>query len=439
MDAVNRPVDVSRLLDQRRMSPVQWLVVCACGLALFMDGYDIQVMALAVPSVAHEWSADPSRFGLALSAALIGLGLGAALLAPLGDRFGRRTLVMTSLVIAGAATLATATADSAQQFVLWRLLTGIGLGAGIPNCNAWTSEYAPARSRAKLLVLMNAAVGIGAFCAGLIAPGVLASWGWRGTFVIGGCVPLLLAAFIFFSAPESLKFLLSRRPRDPRIRATLERLAPELHNRPLALPEVPTELPRASLAELVGPVYRRRTLVLWAVVFVNLFTLYFLISWLPILLQSAGWPLDAAIRGAVLIQAGGVIGGIVLAFFLDRGHTLPALLTAFVLAAGALALFPLAPSGVSWIAMLCVIGAGINGSQLALNALSTAYYPPAIKATGMSWIGAIGTVGSIIAPLAGGWIIGQGIAAVNILAIMSLPAALCAAGVLLMRREWQMG
>ncbi len=429
--------DISRLIDERAMSPLQWLVAVACALSMFIDGYDLQVMALTVPSLTVEWATEPSRFAFALAAAPIGLGLAAAFLAPLGDRFGRRTMLIAALLLGGLATLATASATSPAQFVFWRLLTGMGIGISVPNCNAWTSEYAPARGRATLLVLMNAAVGAGAVTAGFIAPAVLDNWGWRGTFLIGGTVPLLTAALLYFLAPESLKFLLARRPNDARIASILRRIAPDVDPARLQRPDPAQPVPRASVVELLGPRFRARTLVLWGLVLVNLFTLYFLISWLPTILQGAGWSIDDAVRGAVLIQAGGVIGGIVLSLFLNTGQTLPAMLTAFLLSAACLALFHVVPSGAAWATMLTLIGAGVSGSQLALNALSTAYYPPAIKATGMSWVGVIGTVGSTIAPLAGGWIIATNVTPVNILALLSIPALLCAAGVLLTRMEWQ--
>jgi MFS transporter, AAHS family, 4-hydroxybenzoate transporter len=195
---------------------------------------------------------------------------------------------------------------------------------------------------------------------------------------------------------------------------------------------------RWSLVDLLGPIYRRRTFVLWGVVVADLFALYVLISWLPTLLESAGWPLNDALRGAVLIQAGGVAGGILLSAFLSRGTTIPALFVAYLITAACLVLFHMAPaaSAVSWLALL-VIGGGTSGAQLALNALATAYYPPAIKASGMSWAGVVGNFGAFLAPVAGGWGIDQGYSSGSILAMLAVPLVLCALGVLFMRREWQ--
>jgi AAHS family 4-hydroxybenzoate transporter-like MFS transporter len=432
-----RAIDISRLLDERAISKVQWLVALLSALIMLVDGYDVAVMSLSVPLVASQWGISPARFGVALSAVLVGLSVGAAFIAPLGDRVGRRTLLIAAMTLIGVTTAVTASAASPAQFVFWRFLTGMGLGMSIPNCNAWTAEFLPVRARATILVIMNAAINAGGFAAGFLLPVIFTRWGWRGAFLIGGVLPLLIGTAILTAAPESLKFLVARRPQDPRIGPILRRVAPEVDpTTPLATVAAVPQPSRWSVVELVAPEYRRRTLVLWGVVIANLFTLYVLVSWLPTLLQSAGWPLNSALRGAAMIQAGGVLGGLVLSVFLSRGQTVPALFALYVITALCLAFFRFAPPVVAWLALV-LIGAGTGGAQLALNALSTAYYPPAIKATGMSWAGVVGNAGSFLAPVAGAWVIMLGFSAVNILSMIAAPALACAFGVLLMRREWQ--
>ncbi|HUN25188.1 MAG TPA: MFS transporter [Steroidobacteraceae bacterium] len=441
MAAAAQPaIDLTRVLDERAITPLQGLVAILSGCILLVDGYDIQVIALAVPAVGREWMLAPVHFTYALSAAVLGMSIAGAFIAPLGDRFGRRTMLVGAMTLIGLATLLTATASSPLEFVLWRLLTGVGLGISIPNCNAWTAEYVPLRARATVLVALNAAIGIGAFSAGMIAPLIFAHWGWRGAFWFGGAIPLLIGFLIFALAPESLKFLLVRRPHDPRIPLILARIAPDVDGAgPFASPSATALAPSRSawsVAQLLDSTYARRTLVLWALVAANLFVLYVLISWLPTLLNSAGWPLPAAQRGAALLQAGGVVGGLVLSLFVSRGKTRPALLAAFMTAAICFALFRGA-SPLFALGAVALIGCGTSGTQLSLNALSTAYYPPAIKATGMSWAGVVGNVAAFLAPIAGGWAIDRGYSAMNILAMLSVPALACALGALLMRREWQ--
>jgi AAHS family 4-hydroxybenzoate transporter-like MFS transporter len=284
--------------------------------------------------------------------------------------------------------------------------------------------------------LMNIATPIGAFAAGFIAPPVLAAFGWRGAFLIGGAAPMLAAALIALLAPESLKFLIGRRPSDPRIASILKRIAPDVDPASVRLTQS-GPVTKVSPFELLNRTFRARTLLLWALLFLNLFDLYVLVSWLPTLLQRSGWSLEASLQGGVMIQAGGVVGGLVMSRFMDRGATRAILVGGFALSAACLGLFMIIPGGPVWVALLLLLGAGVSGSQLCLNALSVAYYPPAIKATGVGWALVVGGMGSILAPLAGAWMIAHQLSTVSILGLLAIPSLLCVLGIALMRKEWQ--
>jgi len=428
-------IGLAELIDRRPLSAIQMWVAALCAAALFVDGYDIQVMALAVPSLSQAWSLPPSSFGYALAAVGLGIMFGSAILGPLGDRFGRRTLLVVTMTFVGLMTGCTALASTPAQFVGWRFATGVALGAGIPSCAALTSEYAPVASRSFVMGLMNVATPIGAFSAGFIAPPVLEAFGWRGTFLIGGIGPIIIALLALL-VPESLKFLLVRRPTDARIARYLRRIAPDVDPATVVV-QGRDEVQRISPLVLLAASFRARTLVLWSLVALNLFNLYVLISWLPTLLERSGWSLADALRGAVLIQGGGIVGGLLMSRFMDRGATKPALVGGFVLSAVSLVMFTLIHGQAAWVALLLLVGAGISGSQLSLNALSAAYYPPAIKATGVSWAVMIGGLGSIAAPVVGGSLIDIGLPLASILALLAVLSVICALGVGFMRREWQ--
>jgi AAHS family 4-hydroxybenzoate transporter-like MFS transporter len=429
-------LDLGEVVDRSPLSWTQALVAALCAAALFVDGYDIQVMALAVPALAKGWSLPPSSFGLALSAVVIGISVGSGVIGPFGDRFGRRTMLIGAMLTIGVATACTALAASPSQFVAWRLLTGMALGAGIPSCAALTSEYAPLARRSLVMGLMNIASPLGAFAAGFIAPPVLDAFGWRGTFVIGGAAPLVVAVLIWRLAPESLKFLILRRPADPAIARTLRRIAPGVDPASVRA-DLGGRPPKASSLALLNAEFRARTLLLWGMLALNLFNLYVLISWLPTLLQQSGWRMADALQGAVLIQGGGVVGGLFMSRWLDRGATRAALVAGFLLSAASLGLFMVIPSGAAWVALLLLLGAGVSGSQLSLNALSAAYYPPAIKATGVAWALLIGGMGSILAPIAGAWMLDAHLSSIAILGLLAIPSLTCALAVGLMRQAWQ--
>ncbi len=194
---------------------------------------------------------------------------------------------------------------------------------------------------------------------------------------------------------------------------------------------------RVSPLELLSAAFRSRTLLLWCLLVLNLFNLYLLVSWLPTLLEKSGWNLADALRGAVLIQGGGIAGGLLMSRFMDRGATRPALVGGFLLSAAGLVAFTFLPGHSAWIVLLLFVGAGVSGAQLSLNALSAAYYPPAIKATGVAWALVIGGIGSVAGPMAGAALIDRGLTPATILALLAIPSVVCALSVVFMRREWQ--
>lgn len=420
-------VDVRQLIDERPLAPLQKLIIVLCGLVVLLDGYDIQTMALAVPSLATQWGIAPAKFGLALSASLIGLMVGAGLLAPLGDKFGRRPLLIGGMALLGLASLGTIFSTIPAHLVFWRFVTGLGLGASIPNGTALTSEYMPARRRAALVTLMFCNMAVGAFVAGFTAPAIIEEWGWRGIFVVGGVLPLAVSLILFLFAPESVRFLLARDPDDARIRRILLQIAPGTNAAFVRSEE--QSVKRYSVLALFAPEYRLRTLLIWCAFILNLFVLYTLISWIPTLLRAAGWAAANASRGVGIINAGGVVAGLVISAFVDRNKTLPAMLLAYIGVAVSLALFMFLPSGASWWFLLAAIGGGTSGAQMTLNSLAAEIYPPVIRATGVGWATSIGRVGAALAPLVAAAVVGRQVAPLSVLGMLIIPVLACAASV----------
>jgi AAHS family 4-hydroxybenzoate transporter-like MFS transporter len=432
----NPKIEIGELIDQRSLSALQIIVIVMSALVVWLDGYHIQSMALVVPSLASQWSMKSSDFSLVLASALVGIALGGAFLAPLGDRRGRRMLLIASMAVVGLSSIATGYATGMTHLIVWRFLTGLGLGASIPNATALTSDYVPAKRRAALVTVMFSGIAIGAFTSGFVAPPIIAAFGWQGMFTIGGVLPLVLSVLLAATIPESIRLLVVRAPDDPRIPKILARLAPGID--PRAIYAKKQEVQRQSVIELLRGPYRKGTLLLWLVFVLNMFILYLLVNWLPSLLTAQGWPSSQALQGAVMIQAGGVMGGLLLSWYVDKGKTVAAMISAYSVTALAFGLFVILPSnGASWWILLLVVGGGISGGQFALNALAATYYPPIIRATGVGWAYSIGRIGAIVSPVVGGWILQMQVAPFAVMGMMVVPVVLCAAGVLMFRNTFQ--
>ena len=430
-------IEIDDLLDANALSGLQKYVLLLCTLAVLLDGYDLQVLALTVPALTRSWGIAPAALSLALSASLLGMGFGAALLGPLGDRYGRRTVLAATMAIVGVSSLAAAFAHDPLQLTLARFVTGTALGASLANAYVLTADFMPRRRRATFITLSYCNTATGALVAGLVAPAVIVHFGWPATFVIGGVLPLALGVIVFTTGPESIKFLLHRQPGSSAIAGILRRIAPGIAPESVYLRPPPHTL-AGSVGDLFKRPYRGPTLLLWLGYAMNSFVLYLLVSWLPTLLTGAGWLPAQAIRAMSFNQLGGILGGLSLAGLMDRFGAERTLAYGFAINAVSLLLFLVVPSGFfSWGALLVVIGACTGGAQFTIVSLAAALYPSSILATGTGWASAAARVGAFASPLVGGVLIALGVAPIHVLAGLAIPAAVCVIAMLALSRAWR--
>jgi len=430
-------VEIDKLIDERPLSGLQMRVIALCAFLIFLDGYDIQTLAVSINWLAPEWKLTRPDFTFAQTAALLGYALSAALVAGFGDRWGRRPILILATAVMGIGSLGTAFSTNVDQIAFWRFLTGMGFGASVPNATAITSEFVPLRRRAKLITLMYANIALGAVVAGFAAPSIHAAFGWQAVFIVGGVGPILISVLLWLGLPESVRFLMEKRPGDLRIAAILKGLASDVDPQSVVLAKR-SGIERQSVLALLAPLYRARTILLWLGLVFNLFSLFFLISWLPTLLSTSGWTPTAASRGGVMLQIGGIVAGLIMARYVDRGKTVPAMVTAYLITAASLGLFLIIPStSSSWWLLLLTIGAGTSGTQFAFNALSAAFYPPLIRSTGVGWAVGVGRIGAVMGPQFGGIVLAAKLATPQVLGLLVIPVVLCAVCVLFLPRVWR--
>jgi AAHS family 4-hydroxybenzoate transporter-like MFS transporter len=435
-----QPLDIEAIIDRARLGPLHWRVLILCALVTLIDGYDIQAMATATPSLAAAWHVAPGELRWIITAALLGIAAAALIVSPLGDYFGRRMMLLGSFALVGVTTLLAANSQSQDQLFVWRFLTGIGLGSSLPNALALTAEFAPAGRRITWVALMACGISLGAALSGFAAPVMIELGGWRAVFAMGGA--LAVAAWIpLFALPESLRFLVARRrgaghQDAATVGRLLEQLDPGHHHtadQSYTLSERPAG--RLSVSELLTAQLAPATLLLWLVFFLNLGLLYLLSSWLPTLLHASGLPLPLALRISGLFQIGGVVGGFLLAWLMQRWGPFTVLSISYALTAIALAILGSGvPDAASTIVLILIMGNGVVGGQVALNVFSATLYPTTARATGIGWALGMGRFGGIIAPLVAGELMATGIAVGHLFWLSIIPALVCAGGITLLRR-----
>jgi AAHS family 4-hydroxybenzoate transporter-like MFS transporter len=424
-------VDVERIIERSRFGPLQWRVLILCALVTLIDGFDLQAIASVLPTLAADWGVEPGSLRWVVTAALIGVAASALFLSPVGDYVGRRMMLIASFALVAVSMLLTATADNAAELLAWRFVTGVGLGASIPNAFAITAEYVPARQRAATVTLMASGIALGAALAGGLAPYLIELGGWQAVFAFGGAIMLILWLPLL-ALPESPRFLIAR-GRDPRLVGRLvERLQPGFrHGTECQYTIAEPASKSMSVAQLFMGGRTRATLLLWTVFFLNLGLLHLLANWLPTLL-SLRLPLQQALHGSAMFQVGGIVGAIAFAFAMKRWGVFKVLAVSYGLTAAALMLLGTNVTEVAILfGLVLLTGSGIVGGQTALNALGATMYPTTARSTGVGWALGIGRFGAILAPLLGGALLTAGIAAERVFALAIAPT-LCCAGVIVL-------
>jgi AAHS family 4-hydroxybenzoate transporter-like MFS transporter len=381
----------------------KWLVLLTAVTIIF-DGIDNQLLGVSIPTMMKEWAVPRGAFSPVVSLGYVGMMLGGAAAGVAGDRFGRRTALLISVVVFGAMTLGSAFVHDTGSLAVLRLLAGLGLGGAIPNAATLAAEFVPRPRRSIAVTLVIVCVPFGATIAGLLGSQVLAHSGWRPLFLIGGGAPLAVAALLFFLLPESPRYLARHPSRRPELVRLLRRMGHEIGGHVLA--ERPT--PRAPIAALFQQDLRRDTLALWGSFMSCLLAVYLGFSWLPAVLTGAGFTPAVASNGITAFNLGGVAGALGGGLAFSRVGSRAAMLAMAAGAiAGAVALslmtIEASMARLPLFALLTLSGGLINAVQTTMYALATNVYPSAIRATGTGVAVSVGRLGAILSGYAGAW------------------------------------
>jgi MFS transporter, AAHS family, 4-hydroxybenzoate transporter len=403
-------IDVSALIDERRLSGFNARVVVICWLIMFFEGYDLATIAVAGPSLMHEWGVTSrASMGYVFSAVLVATIFGTPLFGWIGDRFGRKNALLLSLLGIGVFSLVTMFVHNLTEMFAVRFFTGLAIGGIGANCLALNAEFAPRRVRATLMIVMFTGITLGAAIPGAIGPRLVPVHGWQVLFFIGGVTPLIMAAVSALALPESIKFLVLRGHSPARIHAILRSLSAELQVSAATRIVVADEKAAKNLspARLFQDGLGGLTTLLWIINLFSVMTLYFLSFWLPTVMASTAFKADAPYF-QTLFQTGGTIGGLAVARPVDKIGLLPVFIM-FLIA------IPFSCSigyttGSETLAMIDVAISGffVLGLQFALNAAGALIYPTTLRATGSSWSGTLGRIGSVAGPSVAGIMLSTG-------------------------------
>ncbi|HFZ8993032.1 TPA: MFS transporter [Citrobacter freundii] len=431
---VNNLVNVKEWIDARPISPFQWRVLALCLIVIMFDGYDAAVMGFIAPALIEHWGISRAAMGTILGAAMFGVALGALIAGPISDRYGRKRVILLSVLIFSAFSLACAFATTPGQMALLRFIAGLGLGAVMPNCVTLLAEYMPERRKGVMITLMFSGFNIGSGLGGFIAAGLLSHYQWPAVLIFGGALPLAMLPVIAWLLPESSLNLVVRKAPREQIAALLNRMGGNFSHEHAFILNSPNVKRNSTIAELFRHGFAKGTIILWLTYFMGLFVIYLLNGWLPTIMRSGGISLEQAAIIAGLFQLGGPLGGIIVGALMDKLRAKWVIGVVYLI--GCICLVTQGLFGLSGVALGIIIfitGMCINGAQNGLQVYSPAYYPTEIRATGVSWMHGIGRIGAILSSSLGGMLMGAFPDQSAIFFIFALPALLAAISIVLHR------
>ncbi|MFV3128946.1 MFS transporter [Niveispirillum sp. KHB5.9] len=413
-------------LEAAPMGRTRLIVVLLCFVLNLLDGVDVVLLTYAAPVIAQEWGLKDGALGIVLTASLLGTAFGSMLMGPVADMIGRRKVVLIAITLIGGGMLAAATAHDMVMLAIWRVVTGVGIGAILASMASITSEFSNAKQRSFWVAFLQAGWPIGAIITGFTSAVLIHEYGWKPLFLGAGMLSVVILPVVAWLMPESLQFLAAR-PAPDRLER-LNKLLVKLDQK--ALREAPSlpEKRGVNIGALFEGPRAKSTLALWLGMTMGWAGLYFLISWIPRIAVNAGLALDQAIMAGATFNIGAFIGsaGIgLLATRLPLNRLIPAFLgsaTLLMLVFGWVSM-PIAAT----FATILGLGVLVQGGFNAFYPTAAQLYPTEIRTTGIGTAMAVGRSGAILGPLAAGYLMEIGTDRGMLFLIYAIPLAIAAA------------
>ena len=422
------PVDVCQIIESQRLNSFVIRLVVISWLVTFFDGFDLNVIAFAAPYLQSQYSLDPAALGAVFASGSAGALLGGLLFGFIGDRVGRRRAIVVSVGLFGLFTLLLAAAGRTSELLLARFVGGIALGGALPLIWALSIEYVPTRYRSTVVTLIMLGYGLGVCISGPLSIALIPRYGWQSVFIFGGIASLGAAVLVWYKLPESLRFLAHREGDPERIARILRRLIPDRHFEPsqLVFAPAPAVRSRGPAVLFDGPL-RYITPLLWLAFAASSITMYFFVTWGPLVFEQMGLSRSSAAWSSSFNALIGAAGAVTLMRFTDRLGpaslaVMPVLAVPLLLTIGFTHVTPTA-----FMAMTALVYLLLGGSHYGIQSILGVYYPTAERARGAGWGASIGKIGSVAAPLLGTWLLAYHVSRSPFMILAVFPAVFAVA------------
>jgi len=425
--------DPRATIDREPMSAFQWGVVAIMIGLNALDGFDVLSISFASPGIAKAWGIDRAALGLVLSMELVGMAAGSLVLGRLADRVGRRATILGCLMVMATGMLGASSSHDVVTLSGWRLFTGLGIGGMLAATNAAVSEVSSAARRPLCVVLMAGGYPVGTIIGGSISAVLLRSFDWPAVFQFGAAATLCFIPLVLWRSPESIAFLLHRRPANAlaRINHNLARMG---HAPIDALPPIEAEAPALPLSALFSPNLRLVTLLLTIGYLTHIMTFYFILKWIPKIVVDMGFAPSSAAGVLVWASVGGATGSLLLGLLTTRVRLLTLTIGAMLFSTMLVIAFGQGQNSLGTLSMVAAAaGFFTNAGVVGLYALVAQSFPTSLRATATGFVIGIGRGGSAMAPALAGLLFAAGFGLPVVATLMALGSLIGAVALLGLR------
>jgi AAHS family 4-hydroxybenzoate transporter-like MFS transporter len=406
-----RHFDVSNAIDDGNFTYFQKMVYLLAALAIIVDGFDGQMIGYAIPLIMKEWGTTRAAFSIAVASGLAGMAIGSLSAGVLADKFGRKPVLIASILLFGTSTMLIGLSTDVQSIAFIRFFAGLGIGAALPAATTLTAEFVPLRYRTMAVTTAIVCYPAGGMLAGLAAAQILPIQGWRVFFYIGGSIAVTFALLLYFTLHESPKFLARQSSRWEELRRLLQKMAHDVSQIKHFTDGVGMTAKKGHITELFRAGRAFDTSWLWLAFFMIQLSIYSAYSWLPTMLATEGLSPAMSGMGLTAYNFGGIFGAILCAAAINRlGSRSPMIFWAAMSAVTAfgLKLVNITATPETFLWGLGFHGLFVTALQCAMFALCAHIYPTEIRTTGAATAMAFGRMGAFVSAFAGAAMITAG-------------------------------
>lgn len=424
MDRPARTIDLAALIDGRKLTPFNWMLMVLSWLITMFDGLDMMMVSFTAPYMREELGLTTTELGHVFSAGTAGMVVGGLAFTYIGDRIGRRPTIIAAGLAFGILTFLTGFARSYEALVALRFLDGLAIGGLLPLAWALNIEFVPRRVRATVIAFIMMGFSIGSAAAGPLTNWLAPIHGWEGVYFAGGGATILCAIALAIWLPESPRFLISKGIKPQLVTATLRRYDPTLDIQPedrIVLGDEGQHKGNFRFGDLFIGRLKWITPLVWLGYGASALGIFFKSSWGPIVLEEMTVPRETA---ATVSSIGGLLGaiaGVAIMRLAERfGLLVVALVPAILVPLAVLIGFDMV-TGPLFLPLIVVLNMLVGGSHAAIISQLALYYPSAIRASAGGWASAVGKLGGVVGPIIGAAVLSSGMPAARTYAV----AAFC--------------